>query len=79
MPQMRDKGRLRLGADADLVIFDAQRVTDRATFAEPARYSEGIVHVLVGGIAVVRDEALVEGVAPGQAIRRSSREGDAGR
>jgi hypothetical protein len=45
-------------------------VIDRATFENPAQYSEGIRHVLVGGVFVVRDEKIVEGAKPGQAIRR---------
>jgi dihydroorotase len=71
VPQMRDKGRVRVGADADVTIFDPERVIDRATFAEPAQPSAGIVHVLVNGTFVVRNEKLVEGATPGQPIRRS--------
>ena len=44
---------------------------DRATFAEPAQFSEGIVHVLVNGTFVVQDEMVLEGVFPGVGIRRS--------
>ncbi len=68
-PQMAAKGRVRVGADADLTLFDPNRVIDRATYDAPDRYSEGILHVLVGGTFVVRDEELVDGVTPGQAIR----------
>ena len=70
MPQMRNKGRIKVGADADLTIFDPARAIDRATFAEPAVASAGIVHVIVNGTFVVRDEALVAGAVPGVAIRR---------
>lgn len=70
VPMMRNKGRIRVGADADLILFDPARVIDRATFENPGQYSEGIRHVLVNGNFVVRDEQLVEGVKPGQAIRR---------
>ena len=70
VPELENKGRLRVGADADLAIFDAERVLDRATFEEPAQYSEGFVNVLVGGVFVVRDSELVDGVTPGQPIKR---------
>jgi N-acyl-D-aspartate/D-glutamate deacylase len=71
VPAMRRKGRLAVGADADVTVFDAARVIDRATYENPAQYSEGIRHVIVGGTFVVRDDQLVPGVAPGRAIRRT--------
>jgi dihydroorotase len=73
-PEMRRKGRIQLGADADLTVFDAATVIDRATFAEPAQPSQGIPHVLVNGLFVVRDGELVEGVMPGRPIRAPVRE-----
>ena len=69
VPAMRNKGRITVGADADVTIFDAARVIDRATYEKPAQFSEGIRHVIVGGVFVVRDEQLVPGVAPGRPIR----------
>ena len=68
-PSMRNKGRVKAGADADLVIFDASRVQDKATFREPSLPSEGIVHVLVNGVPVVSDSALEEGATPGRGVR----------
>ena len=70
VPAMRAKGRIKIGADADITIFDPLTVIDRATFEQPALYSEGIRHVMVGGVFVVRDEAIVEGAKPGKPIRR---------
>jgi N-acyl-D-aspartate/D-glutamate deacylase len=67
---IQSKGRLQVGADADITVFDAERVIDKATFENPAQYSEGIPFVLVGGTLVVRDGKLVEGVAPGRGLRR---------
>lgn len=58
------------GADADLAVFDAARVIDRATFENPAQYAEGMVYVLVNGVPVVRNGSLVEGVAPGGGGKR---------
>lgn len=69
-PAMRNKGRIRVGADADITVFDPRTVRDNATFAEPAQPSSGIEHVLVGGVFVVRDGAFREGVFPGEPIRR---------
>ena len=68
-PDMKRKGRLQAGADADIVVFDPARVIDRATFEKPAQYSDGIVHVLVNGTFVVRGSNLVPGVAPGRPVR----------
>ncbi|HVH68471.1 MAG TPA: amidohydrolase family protein [Gemmatimonadales bacterium] len=71
VPGMHAKGRVQVGADADLTIFDASRVIDRATYERPAQFSEGIVHVLVGGTPVVRNGRSVDGVYPGRAVRRA--------
>jgi dihydroorotase len=67
---IRTKGRIAVGADADITVFDPARVMDRATFENPAQYSEGIEYVLVNGTLVVKSGELVEGVAPGLAVRR---------
>ncbi len=69
VPEMTRKGRVQVGSDADLTIFDPQRIIDRATYDAPDQYSAGIEHVLVGGTFVVRDGALVEGVQPGLPLR----------
>src|SRR5579884_3002002 len=67
---MPNKGRLRVDADADITVFDPARVTDRATFEDPAQYSEGIPYVMVGGVWVVKGGRVVDGVFPGQGVRR---------
>ena len=66
---MRQKGRLKVGADADISVFDPNRVIDKATFENPKQYSEGFRYVIVEGTLVVREGKLQDGVAPGQGIR----------
>ncbi len=67
---MKNKGRIEVGADADITVFDPATVTDKATFENPAQYSEGIDYVLVGGTPVVSRGQLVDGVFPGRGLRR---------
>ena len=67
--QMRQKGRVKPGADADLSIFDPNTVIDKATFENPRQYSEGFRYVLVGGVFIVRDGKIQPGVYPGQGIQ----------
>jgi len=69
VPEMKDRGRIRVGAIADLTIFDAQRIVDPSTYADAAVASTGVQHVLVNGVAVVRDGKVVDGVMPGRAVR----------
>ncbi len=64
------KGRIKIGADADITVFDPARVIDRATFEKPNVYSEGIPYVLVGGRLVVKEGVLQEGTMPGQPVKR---------
>jgi N-acyl-D-aspartate/D-glutamate deacylase len=71
LPEMQRKGRIAVGADADITVFDAAAVMDSATFEQPMRPSVGIPHVLVNGVFVVRDGQPVADVLPGRAIRRS--------
>ena len=66
---MRHKGRVQPGCDADLVVLDLDRVSDRATYAAGTLTSVGYDLVLVGGTAVVRDDRLVLGALPGRAVR----------
>jgi dihydroorotase len=66
---MQAKGRLRVGADADITIFDAAKVVDRSTYRDPAVPPAGIAHVIVAGVPVVKAGEIVEGVSPGRAVR----------
>jgi dihydroorotase len=69
VPSMKNKGRIRVGADADLLVFDAQRVIDRSTYDEPAKYAEGMKYVLVNGLIVVKGGQLQQGIYPGRPVR----------
>ena len=64
-----NKGRIKAGADADITVFDPARVVDRATFENPAQYSEGIHYVMVNGVFVVKNGEVQKGVAPGRGIK----------
>lgn len=70
----RFKGRLQEGADADIVVFDPQTVSDRSTYQHPMEPSVGIQYVLVGGTAVVDKGKAVEGVFPGKALVSGGRQ-----
>jgi N-acyl-D-amino-acid deacylase len=62
------RGRLAPGYFADVVIFDAQAISDHATFEEPHQYAAGMVHVVVNGVPVVSDGQHT-GATPGRAVR----------
>jgi N-acyl-D-aspartate/D-glutamate deacylase len=64
----RQKGRLQEGADADIVVFDANTITDRATFEKPMEPSVGVRYLLVGGTVLVDGGKLVPDVFPGRAL-----------
>ena len=68
---LRDRGQIREGSAADIVIFDESKVTDKATFEAPHQYAEGFSTVIVNG-EVVFDGSAMTGKMSGQALRRSS-------
>jgi N-acyl-D-aspartate/D-glutamate deacylase len=68
-PAARQKGRLQEGADADIVVFDPQTITDRSTFQKPMEPSVGVHYLLVAGTPVIEDGKLVGNVFPGQPLR----------
>jgi N-acyl-D-aspartate/D-glutamate deacylase len=64
-----DRGELRPGAFADMVLFDPERIADVGTYADPCRAPDGIRSVLVGGVEVAHD-GMLTGARPGRVIRR---------
>ena len=66
---LTDRGVLREGAMADVVIFDAATVADRATFENPHQYPAGISEVLVNGVLMV-DAGTFTNARPGRVLRR---------
>ena len=67
-PMMRAKGRIQIGADADITIFDPDKVIDKATFDKGLAFSEGIEYVIVNGSIVLRHEKTVADLFPGQPV-----------
>jgi len=68
-PAAHRKGRLQEGADADIVIFDPQTITDRSTFEKPMEPSTGMHYVMVGGLVLIDDGKLVSDVYPGKPLQ----------
>ena len=73
-PQMKKKGRLQVGTDADIVVFDPATVRDRATYEQPNQLSVGMRDVLVNGVFVIRDGELDKKAFPGKPVRRNVEE-----
>jgi N-acyl-D-amino-acid deacylase len=67
--RMPDRGEVRVGAVADLVVFDPAELTTRSTFTDPHHLAEGMRHVLIGGEFAIRDGAFT-GARPGQVLRK---------
>lgn len=67
-PVFKNKGRIQRGADADIVIFDAQTIAANAVYGDPYLKPTGMLHVLVAGELVVQNGLPVEGPAPGQKL-----------
>lgn len=66
---LTDRGAIRPGAFADIVIFDPATIKDAATYAEPQKLAEGVSDVLVNGVTVRRDGKFTE-AAPGRVLRK---------
>jgi N-acyl-D-amino-acid deacylase len=65
--ELRDRGFLRTGMFADVVVFDPATIADRATFEQPHQYAVGMKHVFVNGVQVL-DSGEHTGATPGRAL-----------
>ena len=65
---MKGRGKIEAGYFADVAVLDQNRITDRANYADPHRYGEGVAHLLVNGILSI-DDGRATGVRGGKAIR----------
>jgi N-acyl-D-glutamate deacylase len=72
VPQMKKKGRLQEGMDADIVVFDPETISDVGTYEKPNQPAVGVQTLLVNGVLVVEAEELILDSAPGQPIRREA-------
>lgn len=70
VPQMKKKGRLQVGMDADIVVFDPETIRDVGTYEDPNHPAEGVQTLLVNGQLVVANGELMIDAAPGRPIRR---------
>ena len=68
-PDAKRKGRIQVGMDADITVFDPKTIIDTATFEDDLSFSKGVKHVFVDGVAVVNEGKVVDGVFPGKAVR----------
>jgi N-acyl-D-aspartate/D-glutamate deacylase len=72
-PNARKKGRMQEGADADIVVFDPQTITDRATFQHPTEQSTGVHYLIVNGTLLIDQGKLVTNQFPGQPLLGSEK------
>jgi len=73
VPQMKKKGRLQAGMDADIVVFDPETIREVGTYEEPNQPAVGVQSLVVNGTLVVENGQLITDAAPGQPIRRPVR------
>ncbi len=70
-PQIKKKGRIQVGCDADIVVFDLNKIQDNATMVKPVQPSTGHKHVIVNGIPIIENGKRVENILPGKPVRRN--------
>lgn len=67
-PMMRYKGRIQIGADADITIFNPNTIIDKATFEKGLEFSEGIEYVIINGVMALKNGKTVKNTFPGQPV-----------
>jgi len=67
-PAAHKKGRMQEGADADIVVFDPQTISDRSTFEKPMEPSVGVHELIVNGVLLIDQQKMILDVYPGKAI-----------
>lgn len=67
-PSMRFKGRIQVGADADITIFNPDTIIDKATFEKGLEFSSGVEYVMVNGSFILKNGKTVSNIFPGQAV-----------
>ncbi len=72
VPQMKKKGRIQVGMDADIAVFDLNDIKVNATYLEPYHPSQGMTYVLIMGTPIIENGKLLLDASPGLAIRRST-------
>jgi N-acyl-D-glutamate deacylase len=68
---MKKKGRIQIGMDADIIVFDPLTIQDKATYEKPNQLSVGMKYVLVNGVFVIRNGVLEITAFPGRPFRRN--------
>lgn len=68
-PSFRTKGRIQVGSDGDLIVFNPNTIIDRATYKKPTLAPEGMSHVLVNGVPIVTNGIIQKEVSPGRGLR----------
>ena len=66
--KLQKRGELKVGNYADIVIFDPAKIKDNATFEKPHQFSEGMIHVFVNGVQVLKDDEHT-GAKPGRFVK----------